>query len=152
VKVALGVYVGAIILAVIYGWNRSERRRKSGQVESWSQQYGIPLLGLAVLGIVVVAIVLIQTRPSRQPSVNQPADPASVPAVLPSQLAGLGFLPGDVNFIAAVHVAECSRMPAGRQFLERFHLRGDSWGLSTLQKWTSIRVRDLDHAIIGVSL
>jgi hypothetical protein len=152
VKVALGVYVGAIILAVIYGWNRGERTRKSGQAEPWTKQYGIPLLGLAVLGIVVVAIVLIQTRPSRQPSANQLSDPASVPAVLPSQLAGLSYLPGDVNFLAAVHVAECSRTPAGRQFLERFHLRGDTWGLSTLQKWTSVKVRDIDHAIIGVSL
>jgi hypothetical protein len=152
VKVALGVYVGAIILAVIYGWNRSERNRKMGQAEPWSKQYGIPLLGLTVLAIVIVAIILIQTRPSRQPSANQASDPAAVPAVLPSQLAGLSYLPGDVNFIAAVHVAECSRTPAGRQFLERFHLRGESWGLSTLQKWTSIKVRDIDHAIIGMSL
>jgi hypothetical protein len=152
-RVALGAYVLAMVLAVVWGWNQRERaKRAAGQSETWTSRFGIPLLALMVLVGVGLAIVVIQTRPVRGPKPTDPSDPLSVPAVLPSRLASLGYLPGDVNLIAAVHVAECSRSPAGQQFLKRFHIRGETWGLDTLEQWTSVKLHDIDHAVIGVSL
>src|SRR5260221_6927416 len=115
-----------MVLGVMWGWNQREReKRAAGQSEPWTSRFGIPLLALMVLVGVGLAIVVIQTRPVRGPKPTDPSDPLSVPAVLPSHLAGLGYLPGDVNLVAAVHVAECSRTFAGQQFLKRFHIRGE---------------------------
>ncbi|MFL5242366.1 MAG: hypothetical protein ACJ8FY_09685 [Gemmataceae bacterium] len=152
-RVALGAYVLAMVAAVVWGWNQRERaKRAAGQSETWTSRFGIPVFALLVLVGVGLAIVVIQTRPVRGPRPTDPSDPQSVPAVLPSHLAGLGYLPGDVNLVAAVHVAECAQTPAGRQFLKRFHLRGETWGLDTLEKWTRVKLHDIDHAVLGVSL
>ncbi len=109
-RVALGAYVLAMVLAVVWGWNQRERaKRAAGQSEPWTSRFGIPLLALMVLVGVGLAIVVIQTRPVRGPKPTDPSDPLSVPAVLPSRL-------------------------------------------DTLEQWTSVKLHDIDHAVIGVSL
>src|SRR5260370_9991439 len=142
-----------MVLAVVWGWTQRGRAKgAASQASRWTSRFGMPLLALMVLVGVGLAIVVIQTRPVRGPRPTDPSDPLSVPAVLPSRLAGLGYLPGNVNLVAAVHVAECSRTSAGQQFLKRFHIRGETWGLDTLEQWTSVKLHEIDHAVIGVSL
>jgi hypothetical protein len=71
--------------------------------------------------------------------------------VLPSDLLGLGYLPDDVNLIAAVHVAEAEREAAGREFLNRFRLN-EEYGLHTIETWTGLKLAEIDHVVLGIKV
>src|SRR5262249_41649113 len=62
----------------------------------------------------------------------------------------LGYLPPDVDFIAGIHVAEMQADPAAREFLTQLRLGPADLGLSVIQRWTGLRLEDVDHAVLGL--
>jgi hypothetical protein len=144
-RIALGLYVAGLIAATLWGWNR--RERAAGAPGSWTRRLGVP--GLAVVALVAVglALIAIQARPVRPPLELDRPKPAPVP---PAELAALGYLPDDIDAIAAVHVAEVLDEPTGRDVLRRVGLGGE--GAPDLEKWTGLKLDDLDHVVVGLKL
>jgi hypothetical protein len=71
----------------------------------------------------------------------------------PLQLAALGYLPGDVNVLAAVHVAELLRLPGGRQWFDQpLSVGGVEIPLTNLAAWTGVPRDELDHVVLGVAI
>jgi hypothetical protein len=150
-RLALGVYVLVMALMIIRGWNRRERRVHTTNGTARLGNYGIPALALMVLLGVGLALVAIQERPVRGPLAGDKAGPESVPAVLPSQLAALGYLPDDVHLVVGFHIAEAWRTPAGRPFLDGSHPDG-GLGLDQIESLSGLKLAELDHAVLAVRL
>src|SRR5207244_10366548 len=70
----------------------------------------------------------------------------------PAELEGLGYLPSDTDVILGVHVAELLQEPAGRELLPRLFTAWPSLSPVNLEKWTGLRLEDIDHAILGLEL
>jgi hypothetical protein len=145
-RVALGIYVAGLVGAIAWGWNRRERAA-GDEARPWTRRLGVP--GLAVLALVGIGLALlaIQTRPVRPPL---DLDHPKTEAVAPAELAALGYLPDDTDMIVAVHVGEARDDPAGRGLLQRVGLGGA--GAPDLEKWTGLRLDDIDHAALGLKL
>ncbi len=145
-RIALGLYVVGLVGAIVWGWNRSERAAP-GRRRSWIERLSVPgLAALALIGI-GLALLAIQARPVRPPL--EPPRPKVTPTA-PADLAALGFLPDDTDLIAAVHMAEVLDDPTGRDLLQRIGL-GAPGGVD-LEKWTGLRLDDIDHAALGLRL
>jgi hypothetical protein len=152
-RVALGLFVLGLVGILVRDWRVREKKYRAGSIPPhWLRRYAEPLLALFVLLVVGFSLVAIGSRPVRGPKPTDPNEPEAVSAVLPSQLAGLGYLPGDVNLIAGIHVAEVGQQPAGKEFLNRFRLANSVDGLHTLEKWTGLRLAEIDHVALGVKL
>ena len=65
-------------------------------------------------------------------------------AVEPAKLAALGYLPDAVDAVAGIHFAELMAQPQVRALL--FRLFDDD----RLQELTGLRLRDLDHVVLGL--
>ena len=68
----------------------------------------------------------------------------------PAELAALRYLPADTDFLLAVHVAELLDDPVGRDLLA--HLGNESINLQSLESWSGLKIDDIDHAVLGLSL
>ncbi len=76
--------------------------------------------------------------------------PSSVLA--PSDLAGLGYLPVDVNVAAALQVAELQKDDLGKKLLEASRPPLMDLLLTTVEKWTRISIQDVDHIVLGTEI
>jgi hypothetical protein len=148
-RIALGVYVLVMVLAILRGWNRREKAT-GGKMDVG--QYGIPALALFVLLGVGLALLAIQQRPVRPPMPGAPTGPDAVAAVLPSQLSSLGYVPDDVQLIVGIHVAEAWRTPMGRPFLDGSLPGGGGVGLDQIEAVTGLKFAEFDHAVLAVKL
>lgn len=146
-RVALGVYVAGLAGALVWGWNRGERGPGGAAARPWTSRLSVP--GMAVLALIGIglALVAIQTRPVR-PGLD--IDKLTVKAVPPAELAALGYLPDDTDLIVGVHVAEALNDPVGRDLIRRVGLGGA--GAPDLEKWTGLKLDDIDHAALGLKL
>jgi hypothetical protein len=147
-RIALGVYVLAMVLAIVRGWNR---REKAKGVAVGLGQYGIPALALFVLLGVGLALLAIQQRPIHKPAPELPTGPDTVAAVLPSQLAALCYVPDDCQFIVGLHVAEAWRTPMGRSFLDGSQA-GRGLGIEQIEAITGLKLVAIDHAVLAIKL
>jgi hypothetical protein len=148
-RIALGVYVLVMVLAILRGWNRREKAR----IEKMGLgQYGIPALAMFVLLGVGLALLAIQQRPVRPPLPGAPNGPDAVAAVLPSQLSSLGYVPDDVQLIVGIHVAEAWHAPMGRPFLDGSLPGGGGVGLEQIESVTGLKLAEIDHAVLAVKL
>jgi hypothetical protein len=146
-RVALGLYVAGLVGAIVWGWNRRERAAGRDEPRSWASRVGVP--GLAVLALVGIGLALlaIPARPVRPPL---DLDHQKVTPVAPAELAALGYLPDDADMIVAAHVAEARDNPTGRELMQRLGLGGT--GTPDLEKWTGLKLDDIDHAALGLKL
>jgi len=146
-RIALGLYVAGLVGAIVWGWNRSERAAGAARKRSWSERLSVPgLAALALIGI-GLALLAIQARPVRPP-LEPPK--AKVATVAPADLPALGYLPDDTDLILAVHMAELLDEPTGRDLLKRVGL--GTPGGPDLEKWTGLKLDDIDHAVLGLKL
>jgi len=148
-RIALGVYVLVMVLAILRGWNRRDKARSETMGLG---QYGIPALAMFVLLGVGLALLAIQQRPIRPPEPGAPTGPDAVATVLPSQLSSLGYLPDDVHLLVGIHVAEAWRTPAGRPFLDGSLPGGGGLGLEQIEAVTGLKFAELDHVVLAVKL
>jgi hypothetical protein len=140
----LVLYVGGLVAAWFWGWNRRDRGATAPPARrAWG------LVGLSVLVLVVIelAIVVMHARAPR-PTEDEVSPP--VQAVPPAELAALRYLPADTDFLLAVHVAELLDDPVGRDLLA--HLGNESINLQSLESWSGLKVDDIDHAVLGLPL
>jgi hypothetical protein len=147
-RIGLGVYVLAMVLAILRGWNRREKASKG---KAGLGQYGIPALALFVLLGVGLALLAIQQRPIRKPAPTLPSGADAIAAVLPSQLAGLRYVPNDSQLIVGIHVAEAWRTRMGRLLLDGSHPSGGV-GLEQIESVTGVKPADIDHAVLAIKL
>jgi len=74
-----------------------------------------------------------------------------VPAVAPSQLTALGYLPDRPQLIIGFHVAEAWQTSAGRPFLDGSR-QGGGLGLDQVESLTSLKPAEIDHAVMALKL
>lgn len=90
-------------------------------------------------------------RPGKQLGVPELSGPPSVESIPPDKLEALGYLPADVNFLAAVRLPELLAYPLGVQMLREPLRLGDAdYRLHDLPGWLGLRADDLDHMVLGV--
>lgn len=112
----------------------------------------------ATLGIVYALATVGFRRNNDRPTKDTAEALAVVRRVDPRDLAGIRYLPGDVNLIAAIHVAEILGEPNGRKFLARFRptellpRNAGAEVANNLEKWTGLKLEDIDHIVIGMSV
>jgi hypothetical protein len=139
----LALYVVGLVAAWFWGWNRRDRGAAAPGRRTW----GLVGLSVLVLAVVELAIVVIHARTPRP---AEPEGPQPVPAVAPIELAALRYLPADTDFLLAVHVAELLDDPTGREVMN--HLGNDSVSPGSIETWSGLKLDDMDHAVLGLSL
>jgi hypothetical protein len=146
-RIALGLYVAGLVGAIVWGWNRRERAAAGAERRPWTSRVGVP--GLAVLALVGIGLALlaIRARPVRPPL---DLDHIQTAAVAPAELAALGYLPDDTDMIVALHVGELRNDATGRGLLQHVGLGGA--GAPDLEKWSGLRLEEIDHAALGLKL
>ncbi len=143
--IPLVLFVVGLIGAWFWGWNRRERSDTTAPPAR--RIWGLMGLSALVLVVVELALVVMQARTPR------PAELESLPpihAVPPAELAALGYLPQDTDLIMAVHVAELLDDPIGSTMIE--HLGNESINLQSVEKWSGLKVADIDHVVLGAPL
>src|SRR5437870_1517427 len=73
---------------------------------------------------------------------------AKIPMMPPAKLAGLGYIPADVDFLAGIHVAELMDQPDTAQILSDLRAQG-AFDLVQLARSTSLKLEDIDHIILS---
>jgi hypothetical protein len=76
-------------------------------------------------------------------------DGKSGAGLAPAELAALGYLPADSNFVVGVHVAELLRDKAGKEFLENPSWKPLELALRQVEKWTGLHKDVIDHIALG---
>lgn len=61
----------------------------------------------------------------------------------------LGYLPGDVNLITALHVAKLMEEKTGREFLSKFRLGRDGPDFTRFEEWTGLGRDDIADVVAG---
>jgi hypothetical protein len=114
---------------------------------------GIVLGVMAIMAILsfVYAWNTVSTRRARDPKIPPPPPTLAERRVPPIKLSALGYLPPETSMIAAVHVAQAERTPAGKELLQRFRL-GTAISVADLDKWTGIKLDEIDHAVLGMTI
>jgi hypothetical protein len=101
----------------------------------------LSVLGLmAVLGGVALWFAL-KTQPDRRGH-----DAA------PSRGSALGYLPADVNVVAAIQVRAARQRPAGRSLLEWLSLGGPADAPGSWQKQVGLQPENLETVVLGIAL
>lgn len=109
---------------------------------------GMVLLALAGL---VFALLTVDARRKNDYRVRKnPNPPPSVQA--PGELAGLGFLPPEVNCVAAVQVSELLKDPQGKKLLEAPRPAFVNLILGAVEKWSRLKLADVDQIVVGTEI
>ncbi len=122
---------------------------------SWSnRKIGLSIFAgmlLMALGGLILALATWEGRRRndyRGQTVTVP--PSSVQA--PTDMAGLGYLPLDVNVAAALQVAELQKDNLGKKLLEAPRPPLVELLLATVEKWTKLSIQDVDHIVLGTEI
>jgi hypothetical protein len=70
----------------------------------------------------------------------------------PAELAGLGYLPADVNVLAALQVREALRLPEGKAFLNQLRKGPFAFVLNAVEKSSGLSWEEIDHVVVGAHL
>jgi hypothetical protein len=111
---------------------------------------------VAVMAVMAAVAFLFawKTTDERRQHDGQKAEeePEPVPVVAPGKLAGLGYLPADVSWLAGIHVGELwDQRQTMRPML--LHLtRYPALRLQDLEHSTGLKIKDVDHIVVGVRL
>lgn len=115
---------------------------------------------MATVGLLFALNTIPLRRSHDRPTKRTEEEPSVMTGtVAPASLPALRYLPAETSVIVGVHVAEALREPAGRKFLARFQpselLAHNPQGAEVsgnLEKWTGLKLDDLDHVVLGLSL
>jgi hypothetical protein len=70
----------------------------------------------------------------------------------PAELAGLGYLPADVNVLAALQVREALRLAEGKAFLNQLRQGPFAFVLNAVEKSSGLSWEEIDHVVVGAHL
>jgi hypothetical protein len=98
----------------------------------------------------MLAVQISKQRASRPPLAETPAGIAQ--RVAPASLPMLGYLPADTDLVAGVHVAEIMGDPPAKEFLSRLRLGPGDTDLNVLERWTGLRLQDMDNIVLGLRI
>jgi hypothetical protein len=141
---------------------REERRSSSdphvvtplGSPRWTNRQIGFSILGvmflMAVLGL-TWALWTVNFRRQNDYGVKRNIHP-SPPVAIAGELTGLGYLPPDVNVVAAVRVADLLKDAAGRDLLAPPRPAILDLLLGAIEKWTKLTPSQLDHIVVGTDV
>jgi hypothetical protein len=92
-------------------------------------------------------------RPGKQPGVLETEVVPQIANIAPDKLAGLGYLPSEVNFLFAARIPELLATPIGTQVLRDPIKVGDlQLRLEILPRWLGFHLEDLDHFIFAAHI
>ena len=142
--IPLVVYVAGLVAAWFWGWDRRDHgappRRRPRRVAG--------LIGLSALVLLVVELGLVVMH-ARTPGPPNPKAPRR-PTPSPRRAGGARLPAEDTDLILAVHVAELLDDPVGHDLTA--HLGNESINLQSVENWSGLKVADIDHAVLGLSL
>jgi hypothetical protein len=140
-RFALGVYIIVLVYTVVRAWTRREPM-PAGDSGGPARSRGLSVAVFGLIGLILVAMVWLTWRD--RPSQHDSGAPANlVRAVRPAELIGLGYLPDDASMVLGFHAAEAVQEKASTPYLKE---------LPPLEKWTGLKLADLDHVVAGLSL
>jgi hypothetical protein len=91
------------------------------------------------------------TRPSRRPGYSPQLNEQTDLVVAPARLAGLAYLPPDLGIVAGFHVEELLASPVGKELIHAPLTIGErEIRLPELVGWTSLKLDDVDHVVVGM--
>ncbi len=104
---------------------------------------------MAMIGL-LWALMTLKDRQSRHPQ-NQPGldKPRSYQ---PAELPALGYLPGDTNVLAGIHLADLLKTPLGAKFLETPLPSLLAFPFNTIEKRAGMKLDAIDHVVLGTTL
>src|SRR5262249_20700652 len=76
--------------------------------------------------------------------------PTPVVVTPPLELSSLRYLPGDVDTILGIHVAEILEDPTGRVLLTQLPLPVGNAGFDIIEQWTGLSLEEMDHLVLGL--
>jgi hypothetical protein len=116
-------------------------------------------IGWSVLGIMSLMAVcglifaLLTQEYRRKNDYRMKKDTTPPPTVqAPGELAGLGYLPPEVNVVAAVQVAELFKDRDGKQLLEAPRPAVLDLALGLVEKRTKLKAEEVDHIVLGTEI
>jgi hypothetical protein len=113
------------------------------------------VVGVMALMAAVALLFAWHTTDERRQHDGQKAEeePEPVPVVAPGKLAGLGYLPADVNWLAGIHVGELwDRRQSTGAMLQYLRVYYPALRWQDLEKSTGLKIPDIDHIVIGVRM
>ncbi len=143
--IPLALYVVGLLAAWVWGWNRRDSAARSAPPAR--RVWGLVGLSALVLAVAELAIVYYHSRAQRP---SETEVPAPVKAVPPIELAALRYLPADSDFLIIVPVAALLDGPLGRDLMS--HLGNDAFNPASLEAWSGLKLDDMDHAVLALSL
>jgi hypothetical protein len=122
-------------------------RRTNRQVALWV----LGVMSAMALFALIMALATVHVR--REHDYRTKKETSSAPALPdPSQLEGLGFLPPEVNMVAALQVAELSKDSEAKRLLEDPRPPLLEMLLGTVEKRARITIEDIDHVVLGAEI
>ena len=119
-----------------------------------NRKTALVLIGVMLtMAIVSLSYILwtVDVRRARDPHITKKLEP--IGQRRPLELAGLGYLPRNVHFVAGLHVAEMmADKNAGRPLLEEPRPAYADWVFKQITRATGLGVEDLDHVVVAVTL
>jgi hypothetical protein len=151
----LAVFVGIWVVGLAFVAVRELRLRYQRSTAGQPLPLGyilatITFLAVGGLAVTMLAVQISKQRASRAPLAETPV--ATVQRVAPASLPALGYLPADTDLVAGVHVAEILGDPPAKEFLTRLHLGPGNTDLNVVERWTGLRLQDMDHIVLGLSI
>jgi hypothetical protein len=149
-RFALGIYVFALVYAVVRGWSmRPPQGTPTGQ-ERRPASWSFTAVAIAAAVGLILLVMVIQTRPDRRTEDEKPPKQQKlVRQVAPSDLDILGYLPEKTPLVLGVHIAEL--MQAGGDFRQQILSLARQVGLEELEQQTGLKLADCDQVVAGLN-
>jgi hypothetical protein len=147
-RLALGVYVVALVFVVVRSWS-GRGRREAETAEPGTRTRPFSWTAVALVGLMLVVMVIWTSRDNR-PAPEQAPALAPVRTLAPAELPALGYLPDDAHLVAGIHVAEGAQGP-GKVYLERLWTMMTILGGGDGSEWAGLQWTDIDHLVVGLS-
>jgi hypothetical protein len=147
-RFALGVYIFALVYAVVRGFSRRSSKSDSPDHERRPVSLSFTMVAVAAAIGLILVVMVIQTRPGRriEPEKHQP-EQKLIHRKAGRELEGLGYLPENTLLVVGLHVAELMKSEYGEQVLT---LAGQ-FGLDEIEKKTGLQLEACDHLVVGLS-
>jgi hypothetical protein len=145
-RMALAVYLVSLVYAVVRALSRRGKGPVTDEPQSRSWRHSVVAFG--AVGLALLALVILTSRKERARTAGE-VDTPSVQTVAPAALPSLAYLPDDVQVAAGIHLAEMLGDGAPRPLVDELLLVADLLGLGHVEKWTGLKLEDLDHVVVG---